>query len=94
MGTLLYVVACLAAAWVIRPREDDGGWGGGGSPKDDQPNPPSSGVGRWDPIEWEAFDHARDTWESHEPVSLAGPQGRGRHVFTALRAASVRNRRL
>jgi hypothetical protein len=57
------VEALCLAAWVARRRGDDDGWddGGGGGGGDD-PDPPS-------PVDWDAFDRARDGWIPREPVA-------------------------
>jgi hypothetical protein len=57
------VEALCLAAWVARRRGDDDGWddGGGGGGGDD-PDPPT-------PIDWDAFDRARDGWIPREPVA-------------------------
>ncbi len=57
------VEALCLAAWVARRRDDDDGWddgGGGGDGPDDEPPTP---------IDWDAFDRARDNWRPHEPVA-------------------------
>jgi hypothetical protein len=57
------VEALCLAAWVARRRNDDDGWddgGGGGDGPDDEPPTP---------IDWDAFDRARDGWRPHEPVA-------------------------
>ncbi len=56
------VEALCLAAWVARRRDDDDGWdadggGGGDGPDDDGP------------IDWDAFDRARDGWRPREPVA-------------------------
>jgi hypothetical protein len=57
------VEALCLAAWVARRRNDDDGWddggGGGGGPDDEPPTP----------IDWDAFDHARDGWRPREPAA-------------------------
>jgi hypothetical protein len=58
------VEALCLAAWVARRRDDDDGWddgggGGGEGPDDDPPMP----------IDWDAFDRARDAWRPREPVA-------------------------
>jgi len=58
------VEALCLAAWVNRRRDDDDGWddgggGGGEGPDDDPPMP----------IDWDAFDRARDSWRPREPVA-------------------------
>jgi hypothetical protein len=58
------VEALCLAAWVARRRDDDDGWddgggGGGEGPDDDPPMP----------IDWDAFDRARDGWRPREPVA-------------------------
>jgi hypothetical protein len=58
------VEALCLAAWVARRRDDDDGWdddgGGGGDGPDDEPPTP---------IDWDAFDRARDGWRPREPVA-------------------------
>jgi hypothetical protein len=59
------VEALCLAAWVARRRGDDDGWdddGGGGGGDDPDSDPPT-------PIDWDAFDHARDGWRPREPVA-------------------------
>jgi hypothetical protein len=58
------VEALCLAAWVARRRDDDDGWdddggGGGDGPDDDGPMP----------IDWDAFDRARDGWRPREPIA-------------------------
>jgi hypothetical protein len=58
------VEASCLAAWVARRRGDDDGWddgggGGGEGPDGDSPTP----------IDWDAFDRARDGWRPQEPVA-------------------------
>jgi hypothetical protein len=58
------VEALCLAAWVARRGDDDEGWdddggGGGDGPDDDGPMP----------IDWDAFDRARDGWRPREPVA-------------------------
>jgi hypothetical protein len=59
------VEALCLAAWVARRRGDDDGWdddGGGGGGDGPDTDPPT-------PIDWDAFDHARDGWRPREPVA-------------------------
>jgi hypothetical protein len=59
------VEALCLAAWVARRRGDDDGWdddGGGGGGDDPDSDPPT-------PIDWDAFDRARDGWLPREPVA-------------------------
>jgi hypothetical protein len=55
------VEALCLAAWVGRRRDDDDGWDDGGGGGDDDPDP--------GPIDWDAFDRARDGWRPREPVA-------------------------
>lgn len=57
------VEALCLAVWVARRRDDGDGWdeGGGGNGEGPDDEPPT-------PIDWDAFDRARDGWRPQEPV--------------------------
>jgi hypothetical protein len=55
------VEALCLAAWVGRRRDDEDGGDDGGGGGDNGPDP--------GPIDWDAFDRARDNWRPREPVA-------------------------